>query len=137
MKKIEEVVKELTQNPMLTQVKGKQQNNAVLGGFILRQPKFIIHDKTGVESCSLLLYQLNQTKGNTSILVISVVTYVKDIIEELKKINQVTYVTFLGKLGSSKKIAGTFVQAMAYQKEFELDIELAEPWGSAKKEIEK
>lgn len=128
MRKIQEVFDELLQHPMVVQVKDKQQNYCILSGFILRKPKFIKLDNTGVESCSLLLYQVNQTKGNTSVQVFSVVTYVKDIIKELKEVNQCAFVTFCGKALHSKKITGLYFQATVMEKDFELGIDLADEW---------
>lgn len=128
MRRIDEVFNELLQHPMLVQIKDKQQNYWILSGYILRKPKFIKNDNNGVESASLLLYQVNPTVGNTSVQVFSVVTYVKDIVEEIKKIDKVSFVTFCGKGTFSKKINGLYFQATVMEKSFELGIDLADKW---------
>ena len=59
MKTLKETISDMLPNPILIDMTYKYRNNIELSGWIIRKPKFIKHDKTGVESCSLLLYQIN------------------------------------------------------------------------------
>lgn len=87
----------------------RYKNTIVLSGWVIRKPKFILSEKSRVESCSLLLFQINKTTRYIKIDSFSCLAFDKIVVEELKKLNYVTYIGLLGVLRYSKK-AGLHIQ---------------------------
>ena len=128
MNKIEDVIKNISLNPMLIQMTFRYKNSTDLSGFILRKPKFITHDKTGMESCSFIIYQINNKKDVLQIDSFSCITFVKDLVEQLKTLENVTFVATVGKMRFSKIVHGLYSQVVEMETLFELDEPLAEEW---------
>lgn len=126
--KIEEVIDQVIQNPICVDMVYKYRNSIDLCGWILRKPKFVKHDRTGVESASVLIYQIDNTKGKIKLESFSCMVYVKDLIEQLKKQENVCLVATVGKLRYSKIVSGLYSQVLEMKTIYELDIPLAEEW---------
>ena len=124
-----EVVSKVLASPILYESGYKNHNSIDLSGWVLRKPKFIKNDKTGIESCSLILYQINQVRGETKMETFSLMVYVKDLIDQLKQQDKVLYIATVGKLRYSKIVKGLYSQVTEMETLFELDIPLAEEWG--------
>ena len=122
------VLEKVLQSPIIYDSCYKNKNSIDLSGWVLRKPKFIKNDKTGTESCSLILYQINQTMGELKIESFSLMVYVKDLINQLKNQDKVLYVATIGKLRYSKIVQGLYSQVTEMETLFELDIPLAEQW---------
>ena len=118
-------VGKLLQHPIIQDFNKQYQNYFALSGWVLRKPKIIKNDVTGVESCSLLLFQFNQGQGTNDFQVFSCMVYVKDLVEQLKKLDKVCFVSTIGKLCYSKKVKGMYSQITYMQTFYELDIDLA------------
>ena len=128
MPKINDIVDKLVLNPITIDMTYKYKNTVELSGWIIRKPKFIKHDKTGVESASLLLYQVNNANGEIKVETFSVMVYVKDLVEQLKKQENILFVAIVGKLRHHYKL-GDYTQATEMLTLLELDIPLANEWG--------
>ena len=96
--KIENVVNRLVLKPQLIDMTYKYNNQVELSGWLLKKPKFIKHDKKGTESCALSLYQVNNTNGMIKIDMFYCMVYVKDLIEQLKKVDKVLFLATMGKV---------------------------------------
>lgn len=118
-------------NPVLTEMTYKYRNNVELSGWIIRKPKFIKHDRTGVESVSLLLFQINNVNGELKIESFNCMCYVKELIEQLKKQQKVLFVATVGKIRHHFKY-GDYSQVVEMQTLAELDIPFANEWGKDK-----
>ena len=118
----------MLEEPMLMEMTYKYRNDVELSGFIIRKPKFIKHDKTGVESCSLLLFQINNANGQLKLESFNCMVYVKDLIEQLKEQKNVLLVATVGKLRHHFKY-GDYSQVVEMKTLYELDIPLANEWG--------
>lgn len=129
-KTLNDVINEIARNPLLIDTTYKYKNNIELTGFILRKPKFIKHDKKGVESCSLLLYQINNANGKIVMNCYGCMCYVKELVEQLKKQEKVIFVATVGKLRYSPKIHGDYDQIVEMTTLYEFDIDMADEWGS-------
>lgn len=121
---IKELIEKLLPNPILIDMTYKYRNVVELSGFILKKPKFIKHDKKGVESASLLLYQINNANGALSISCWACMCYVKDLIEQLKAQEKVIFVATVGKLRYSPKIHSDYNQIVEMQTLFEFDLDM-------------
>lgn len=128
MKKITDTINKVLEHPLLIDMTHKVKNDVVLSGFILRKPKFIKHDKTGVESCSLPLYQITNANGKIKFESFSTMIYVRELIDQLKQIDKVLFVATVGKLRHHPKL-GDYSQIVEMETLAELDIELADEWG--------
>ena len=126
MKTFEQVVNEILPSPILTEL--KYRNIVVLSGFILRKPKFIKHDKTDVESCSFILYQIVKNKGITEISSQSCLVYATDLVNQLKGKNNVLFVATLGKFRYSGRVHNYYSHITEMEILYELDIEMADEW---------
>ena len=115
-------------NPVLIDMTYRYKNNVELSGWIIRKPKFIKHDKTGVESTSLLLFQVNNTNGELKIESFSCMCYVKDLIEQLKDQKKVLFVAIVGKIRHHYKY-GDYTQIIEMKTLAELDLPFAAEWG--------
>lgn len=138
MAKVEDVINELVLNPATIDMTYKYRNNVDLSGWVIRKPKFIKHDIKGVESCSLLLYQINNSNGEIKVECYSCMVYVKELVEQLKKQENVLFVATVGKLRYSPKIRGYYSQVVEMATLMELDVPLAdeqerEQWKRLKK----
>lgn len=127
MKTLTDVIEEMVRHPATIEMAFKTKNSVELSGWVLRKPKFIKHDKTGVESCSLPLYQLTNSKGNAKIESFSTMIYNKDLVGKLKKVDTVIFIASVGKIRHHKQY-GDYVQISEIQTLIELDIPLAEEW---------
>lgn len=128
MPSFKETLDKLIMTPAALDMCYKTKNSIDLSGWVVRKPKFIKHDKTGVESASLLLYQVNNANGEIKIETFSVMVYVKDLVEQLKKQENILFVAIVGKLRHHYKL-GDYTQATEMLTLLELDIPLANEWG--------
>ena len=128
MKTLKETIDIMLEEPMLMEMTYKYRNDVELSGFIIRKPKFIKHDKTGVESCSLLLFQINNANGQLKLESFNCMVYVKDLIEQLKEQKNVLLVATVGKLRHHFKY-GDYSQVVEMKTLYELDIPFANEWG--------
>ena len=119
------VVAKVLKLPIMVGLSKKYQNTFTLSGWILRKPKIIKNDITGVESCSLLLYQFTQGADKVDFQVFSCMVYVKDLVDQLKTLDKVCFVHTLGKMCYSKKVKGMYGQITYMETAMELDIDLA------------
>lgn len=131
MKPLKDTIDLMLGNPVLTEMTYKYRNNAELSGWIIRKPKFIKHDRTGVESASLLLFQINNVNGELKIESFNCMCYVKELIEQLKKQQKVLFVATVGKIRHHFKY-GDYSQVVEMQTLVELDIPFAAEWGKDK-----
>ena len=131
MKPLKDTIDLMLGNPVLTEMTYKYRNNVELSGWIIRKPKFIKHDRTGVESASLLLFQINNVNGELKIESFNCMCYVKDLIEQLKKQQKVLFVAIVGKIRHHFKY-GDYSQVVEMQTLAELDIPFANEWGKDK-----
>ena len=131
MKPLKDTIDLMLGNPVLTEMTYKYRNNVELSGWIIRKPKFIKHDKTGVESASILLYQINNVNGELKIESFNCMCYVKDLIEQLKKQKKVLFVATVGKIRHHFKY-GDYSQVVEMQTLAELDTPFANEWGKDK-----
>lgn len=128
MPKINDIVDKLVLNPITIDMTYKYKNTVELSGWIIRKPKFIKHDKTGVESCSLLLFQINNKNGEIKLESFNCMVYVKELIEQLKVQEKVLFVATIGKVRHHYKY-GDYSQIVEMQTLVELDLPLANEWG--------
>lgn len=128
MPSYKETLDKLIMTPAALDMCYKTKNSIDLSGWVIRKPKFIKHDKTGVESASLLLYQVNNANGEIKVETFSVMVYVKDLVEQLKKQQNILFVAIVGKLRHHYKL-GDYTQATEILTLLELDIPLANEWG--------
>ena len=128
MKPLKDTIDSMLGNPVLTEMTYKYRNNVDLSGWIIRKPKFIKHDRTGVESASLLLFQINNVNGELKIESFNCMCYVKELIEQLKKQKNILFVATVGKLRHHFKY-GDYSQVVEMQTLAELDLPLANEWG--------
>ena len=128
MPSYKETLDKLIMTPAALDMCYKTKNSIDLSGWVIRKPKFIKHDKTGVESASLLLYQVNNANGEIKVETFSVMVYVKDLVEQLKKQENILFVAIVGKLRHHYK-RGDYTQATEMLTLLELDIPLANEWG--------
>ena len=131
MKPLKDTIDLMLGNPVLTEMTYKYRNNVELSGWIIRKPKFIKHDRTGVESASLLLFQINNVNGELKIESFNCMCYVKELIEQLKKQKNILFVATVGKLRHHFKY-GDYSQVVEMQTLAELDIPFANEWGKDK-----
>ena len=132
MKTINKVVEEIVDNPLIAEMTNRYKNTLELSGLILRKPKIIKHDKTGVESCSFILFHFNNKKNYLILDSFSCITYDKDVIEQFKTLDKVICVATIGKVRYSKSIGGLYSQVHDIKTLFELDIGLADEWEKKK-----
>lgn len=131
MPKINDIIDKLVLNPITIDMTYKYKNTVELSGWIIRKPKFIKHDKTGVESCSLLLFQINNKNGEIKLESFNCMVYVKELIEQLKVQDKVLFVATIGKVRHHYKY-GDYSQIVEMQTLAELDLPLANEWGKDK-----
>ena len=131
MKALKDTIDSMLGNPVLTEMTYKYRNNVELSGWIIRKPKFIKHDRTGVESASILLYQINNVNGELKIESFNCMCYVKDLIEQLKKQKKVLFVATVGKIRHHFKY-GDYSQVVEMKTLAELDTPFANEWGKDK-----
>ena len=129
MPTFDKCIEELALNPATIDMTYKYSNNVELSGWIIRKPKFIKHDKKGVESASLLLYQIHNANGKIEIECFSCMVYVKELVEQLKKQETIIFVATVGKLRYSYKIRGYYSQVVEMATLMETDTPLANEWG--------
>lgn len=132
MKTITEIIKELALNPLVLENQENYRNVCKVSGYLIRQPKFIKNDKTGVESCSFILYQINNEKGSVTTDSFGCMTYIKEIVEKLKTINTVAFIEVMGNYRYQRKLKTHYTQATTMKIVFELDTELTEQWEAKK-----
>ena len=116
-----DLLEKITLNPMLQEMEYKYRNDVILGGFILKKPKFFHHDTLGVDSCSFNLYQLVNKMGKLRLESFNCMTYVKDLIEQLKKQNKVIMVITVGKMRYSPKTKDHYSQVVEMETFYELE----------------
>ena len=131
MKPLKDTIDLMLGNPVITEMTYKYRNNVELSGWIIRKPKFIKHDRTGVESASILLYQINNVNGELKIESFNCMCYVKELIEQLKKQQKVLFVATVGKIRHHFKY-GDYSQVVEMKTLAELDTPFANEWGKDK-----
>lgn len=122
-----DVLDKVIKNPITIDMTYKYNNQVVLSGWVLRKPKFIKHDITGIESCSFALYQITNANGNLKLESFSCMCYVKDLVDQLKKVNKVLFLATAGKVRHHFKY-GDYSQITEIETIAELDIPLALEW---------
>ena len=122
--KITDTLNKVLANPMTNDISYKYRNNIDLSGFILKKPHIIKHDKTGIESCAFILYQVNAKGGDLKIESFNCITYVRELVDQFKTLNNVIFVATVGKLRYSPRIKGDYTQVVEIATLFEYDIEL-------------
>lgn len=131
MKPLKDTIDLMLGHPVLTEMTYKYRNNVELSGWIIRKPKFIKHDRTGVESASLLLFQINNVNGELKIESFNCMCYVKELIEQLKQQKKVLFIATIGKLRHHFKY-GDYSQVVEMETLAELDLPFANEWGKDK-----
>ena len=127
MKTITQVINDIVKNPLCIDMAYKTKNTVELSGWVLRKPKIIKHDKTRVESCSLLLYQIVNSHGEIKVESFSCMVYVKDLVDQLKNVDKVLFLACVGKIRHHKEY-GDYTQVSEIITLAELDIDVAEEW---------
>lgn len=125
MKKITQTINEMLENPILTEMTYKYRNSIELSGWVIRKPRFIKHDITGVESCSLSLYQLNNVRGKLKIESFCLMVYVKDLIQQLKEQKNILFIATMGKVRHHLN-HGDYTQVTEIETIAELDMPFVE-----------
>ena len=129
---LKQLMDEILVNPAIIDMTYKYRNNIELSGWILRKPKFIKHDKMNIESCSFVLYQINNVNGEIAMSSYSCMVYVKELVDQLKAINNVIFVACVGKVRHHFKY-GDYTQVLEMETLYELPNELAKEWEVRKK----
>ena len=124
---IKDIIDKIIETPLGMNMAYRYNNQVELSGFILRKPHFIKHDKTGVESCSLPLYQITNANGVLKIESFCCMVYVKDLVQQLKHVKKVLFVATMGKLRHHYKY-GDYSQITEMETLAELKIDLANEW---------
>ena len=124
--KFYDTVGQVLKLPIAEGLNKKYQNTFTLSGWLLKKPKIIKNDTTGIESCSLILCQFTQGVDRVDMQVFSCMVYVKDLVEQLKTLDKVCFVNTLGKMCYSKKIKSMYGQITYMETAFEVDIDLAD-----------
>lgn len=125
---IYDLIGTVANDPMHIDTSSKYRNSVELSGFLLRKPKFITHDKTGVTSCSMVIYQIIPREGGFNVCVYSCMVYYEELIEQLKKQDKVAFVAITGKVRHSKKIKGMYIQVANMATAFELEYDLTDEY---------
>ena len=125
MKQITQTINEMLENPILTEMTYKYRNSIELSGWVIRKPRFIKHDITGVESCSLSLYQLNNVRGKLKIESFCLMVYVKDLIQQLKEQKNILFIATMGKVRHHLN-HGDYTQVTEIETIAELDMPFVE-----------
>ena len=118
------LIGELVQNPIVVDYSNKYTNNIELNGFIVKKPRFFKHDKSGIESCSFVLFQLTNNASRLEIASFSCMTYIKELVDQLRQVDKVLMVHCSGKLIYSKKVQGCYPQVIAIETLYEFDLDL-------------
>lgn len=126
---IENKIKEICDSGIGESMSGKYSNSLSLNGFILQKPKFIKNEKTGSESVSFIIHQMQKTtEGQYMDRSFSTISYVPKIIEEMRKVDKVVFINTLSQLfwfGAKKSY---YVITTSIEISCTLDIELDEPY---------
>lgn len=125
MKKITQTINDLIANPILVDMTYKYRNSVELSGWVIRKPRFIKHDITGVESCSLSLYQINNVRGKLKIESFCLMVYVKDLIQQLKEQKNILFIATMGKVRHHLN-HGDYTQVTEIETIAELDMPFVE-----------
>lgn len=127
MPTFEETLDKLLVNPLVNEMTFKYRNDVELSGWVVRKPKIIINEKTGVESASLLLFQVNNANGKIKLESFNVITYVRSLVEQLKKQEKVLFIATVGKLRHHFKL-GDYSQVVEMITLVETDIPFADAY---------
>lgn len=119
------VLDKLIRNPYLIDNTYKYHNRVELSGWVMRKPKFVKHDIKGTESCSFPLYQINNVYGYIKLESFSCMCYIKELVEQLKQLDNVIYIVVIGKVRHHKKL-GDYSQIYEIKTLAETDIPLAD-----------
>lgn len=117
------LVNDLLKHPFLAD-RPTYRNDIYLSGFLLRKPRFFKNDKTGVESCSFMLYQIIANSYGLKVESFNCITYVTPLVEQLKEQKNVIFVATVGKFRHSFKIENNYSQVLEMKTMIELDREL-------------
>ena len=120
-----QLIGKLINNPVVVDATRQYGNFVQASGLLIKKPRFFKHDKSGTESCSFVLFQISNTQEKVEILSFSCMTYVKELVEQLKTVDKVLLLNCSGKLAYSKKIKGCYPQIVGIETlcEFDLDLE--------------
>lgn len=125
MKQITKTINDLIANPIMVDMTYKYRNSIELSGWVIRKPRFIKHDITGVESCSLSLYQINNIRGQIKVESFCLMVYVKDLIQQLKEQKNILFIATMGKVRHHLN-HGDYTQVTEIETIAELDIPFVE-----------
>lgn len=128
MGEINNTIGELLKNPLMQDMAYKYRNSIEISGFIIRKPKLIKNDKTGMESCSFILFQIDTNSKGSYSESFGCITYDKNLIAELKELKGITFVVCVGKYRFNKKINTHYSQVSEMKVLYELDIPLCEEY---------
>jgi len=124
---LEETIEKLVTNPLNVEMAYKYNNQIELSGWVLRKPKFITHDKKGVTSCSMILFQITNANGEIKVESFSTMVYVKELVDQLQMIDKVIFVATMGKLRHHFKY-GEYSQVTEMKTLVETDMPLAKEY---------
>lgn len=125
---ISEVIAKVVENPVVLDMTKRYKNQIAISGWVLRKPKFTVYDSNGVESCSLILFQFENTADVLKIQTYSCMVYEQEIVKQIKNMKNVFYIAGVGKLCYSKIVHGLYAHLMELDIPRELDIPLAPQW---------
>ena len=125
-KTLEDIVKDISSNPVVVEMTRRYTNEIALSGFILQKPKIITHSVSGKESCSFILYQVNNTDNGLEYNSFSCITYTKELVDQFKNLNKVILVATDGKMRYSKKVKFFYSQVYNIKTLCELENDLIE-----------
>ena len=127
MKTLKDTIEEMLNSPVLTAMTGKYKNSIDLSGWIIRKPKVVKHDTKKTQSCSFILYQINNIKGVLKIDSYECITYITDLVRQLEKLDNIIFVATIGKVRHHYKY-GDYTQVLEMTTIAELTLPLAEPY---------
>lgn len=120
------LVNEILRNPFTVELGQVYRNNIDLSGFVLRKPRFYKSDKKGTESCSFMLYQIIANSYGLKVESYNCITYVKELVEQMKVQKNVFFVATVGKFRHSFKIETNYSQVLEMKTIMEFEQELVD-----------
>ena len=127
MKTLKDTIEEMLTSPVLSSLTHKYKNSIDLSGWIIRKPKVVKHDTKKIESCSFILYQINNIKDVLKIDSYECITYITDLVRQLEKQDNIIFVATIGKVRHHYKY-GDYTQVLEMKTIAELNMPLIEPY---------
>lgn len=124
MSDIQDALIELSKHPLIHDMAYKYRNAVEVSGFLVREPNFIKNDKTGMESCSFLLYQVEHTQKGLMVDIFGCLTFDDNLIKELAKLKGITFLACVGKYRYNKKRNTHYAQISEMKVLYEIDMPL-------------